>query len=287
MSPSLNSSGVLDRSKSWHPSSMSCLLARTYSQPSLRCICSKAQVVSAMMCQGSSIPHSWRKREYSRATLRVRSAYSLTKIPLPASSSSDICFWLLSLKGRGHHVQRECAPEESLLFFQHVISNVTAYTIFSGSSRSTEKQVVVAVLQQYVGSVPEVDDTGLVVGERNIELLIVELLDARFPFVQLCRKLLIYVHLDQGLPCLLHRLYVGQILHRWVLLLDRGFCSSSRSDDKVRCPESGPPFWLERARLRERSGCGHPESRPGEEKRMPKLEVEGVGTFDVEGGKRL
>jgi hypothetical protein len=31
---------------------------------------------------------------------------------------------------------------------------------------------VVAVLEQYVGGVPEVDDAGLVVGERNAELLI-------------------------------------------------------------------------------------------------------------------
>src|SRR5215203_1122038 len=116
-------------------------------------------------------------------------------------------------------------------------SNVTAYTIFPGGSRSTEVQVVVAVLHQYVGSVPEVDDTGLVVGERNVELLIVELFDARFPFVQLCRNLLIHIHLDQGLPCLLHRLYIGQILHRWALLLLRDFRSSSRTDDKVRCPE--------------------------------------------------
>src|ERR671920_110402 len=157
-----------------------------------------------MMCQGSSIPHSWRKREYSRATLRVRSAYSLTKIPLPSSSSWDICFWLLSLRGRGHHVQGGCVTEESLLFFQHVTFNVTAYTIFSRSSHSTEVQVVVAVLQKYVGSVPEVDDTGLVVGERNAELSIVVLFDARFPLVQLYQRF----------PCLLHRLYLGQILHR-------------------------------------------------------------------------
>src|SRR5215218_3859875 len=214
MSPSLNSSGLLDRSKSWPTSSMSCLLARTNSQPSLMCICSKAQVVSAMMCQGSSIPHSWRKSEYSRAALRVRSPYSLTKIPLPSTSSSDMCFWLLSPKGHGHHVQRGCAPEESLLIFQHVIINVTAYTILPSSLHSTQVQVVVAELHQYVGSVPEVDDTGLVVGERNTELLIVVLCDARFPFIQLRRNLLLFVHLDQHFPRLLYRLYLGQILHR-------------------------------------------------------------------------
>src|SRR5215213_5423061 len=102
-------------------------------------------------------------------------------------------------------------------------SNVTAYTIFPGSSQSTEVQVVVAVLHQYVGSVPEVDDTGLVVGERNAELRIVVLFDGRFPFVQLCSNLLLYLHLDQRLPSLLHRLYLGQILHWWDLLLVRGF----------------------------------------------------------------
>jgi hypothetical protein len=76
-----------------------------------------------------------------------------------------MCFWLLSPKGHGHHVQRGCAPEESLLIFQHVISNVTAYIILPSGSLSTQVQVVVAVLHQYVGSVPEVDDPGLVVGE--------------------------------------------------------------------------------------------------------------------------
>src|SRR5215216_2265267 len=92
--------------------------------------------------------------------------------------------------------------------------DVTAYTILPGSSRSSEVQVVVAVLQQYVGSVPEVDNTSLVVGERNAELLIGVLCDARFPFVQLRRNILLFVHLDQHLPCLLYRHYLGQILHR-------------------------------------------------------------------------
>src|SRR5215204_6380255 len=92
MSPSLKSAGLLDRSKSWPTSSMSRRLTRTNSQSSLRFISSKAQVASTIMCQGSSIPHSWRKREYSRATWRICCPYSLMGIFLPSNSWSDMRF---------------------------------------------------------------------------------------------------------------------------------------------------------------------------------------------------
>src|SRR5215210_4141776 len=82
-----------------------------------------------------------------------------------------------------------------------------------GLPGSAEVEIVVPMLQQDVGSVPEADDSGLEIDERNAVFLIVMLFDARFPFVQLRRDLLLLAHPEQHLPCLLHRLYLGQIPH--------------------------------------------------------------------------
>jgi hypothetical protein len=117
----------------------------------------------------------------------------------------------------------------SFPFFRRAIYNGAVYTILSETyvfvtvanrrqdrlwlPGSAEVEIVVPMLQQDVGSVLKADHPGLQIGERSAVFLIVVLFDARFPFVQLRRDLLLFFHPEQHLPRLLHRLYLGQIAH--------------------------------------------------------------------------
>ena len=92
MSPSSNSSGEFDCSKSRPMSSTSLRLVSMYSQPSLMCSSSKEQTASTMMCQGSSIPHSCRRRLYNRPAQRVRFPNSLGEGPPSKSSNTSNSF---------------------------------------------------------------------------------------------------------------------------------------------------------------------------------------------------